>query len=98
VYGLTNICKNCRNVRVVSHRRNLTIEELQNLFKVQKDLCAICKIHKSLNAKGLAVDHDHKTGKIRGLLCTNCNNGLGRFKENIEFLEKAIKYLKGEIK
>ena len=98
VFGLANICKNCRNEHVVSHRRGLTVKELRNLFIVQKDLCAICKIHKSLSAKGLAVDHDHKTGIVRGLLCINCNNGLGRFKENIKFLENALQYLKGETK
>ena len=41
----------------------------------------------------LVVDHCHKTGKIRGLICDSCNVGLGRFKDNIDNLKNAIKYL-----
>ena len=44
----------------------------------------ICKLH---------IDHDHKTKKIRGLLCHKCNNGLGNFRDNIENLDRAKKYL-----
>jgi hypothetical protein len=44
--------------------------------------------------EALAVDHNHISGLVRGLLCRNCNNGLGQFKDNIETLEKAITYLK----
>jgi hypothetical protein len=43
--------------------------------------------------KELAIDHCHKTGKIRGLLCKNCNQGLGQFKDNIDLLLSAAKYL-----
>lgn len=42
----------------------------------------------------LSVDHCHETGKVRGVLCTNCNAGIGYFKDNIKYLKKAIKYLK----
>ncbi len=59
------------------------------LFEVQHGKCAICNKTKKL----LHVDHCHETGKVRGLLCYNCNNGLGRFKDNIEFLKTAINYL-----
>jgi hypothetical protein len=54
--------------------------------------CQICnKITSKMN-----LDHDHETGKFRGWLCPNCNSGIGRFGDNVENLEKAIKYLKGE--
>ena len=43
--------------------------------------------------KRLVVDHDHKTGKIRSLLCTLCNTGIGQFKDDVELLKLAIKYL-----
>lgn len=51
--------------------------------------CMICK-----GTKRLSIDHNHKTEKYRGLLCHNCNIGLGNFKDNVELLEKAIQYLK----
>lgn len=54
-----------------------------------RETCTICS-----EQIGLVVDHDHSTGLIRGLLCTNCNTGLGMFKDNIKILEAAIKYLK----
>jgi len=57
------------------------------------DVCVICE--KSCpSGRRLAVDHEHSTGTIRGLLCINCNKGLGNFKDNIELLEAAIQYLK----
>jgi hypothetical protein len=46
-----------------------------------------------LFTNGLHVDHDHKTGLIRGLLCTQCNPGIGYFQDSIERLQLAIKYL-----
>lgn len=57
--------------------------------------CAICgKLPGKTNGgRPLAVDHDHKTGRVRGLLCENCNNGLGRFKDNPAFLREAVGYL-----
>ena len=57
----------------------------------QDNLCAICKKESGWEA---AVDHCHNTGEIRGLLCRNCNLGLGGFKDNIETIRKAIKYVK----
>lgn len=64
------------------------------LFIAQKGKCAICKEHQSKIKKKLCVDHDHSTGKIRGLLCGKCNTGLGFFKDRIENLSGAILYLK----
>lgn len=64
------------------------------LFVVQKGKCAICKAHQSKIKKKLCVDHDHTTGKVRGLLCGKCNTGLGFFKDRIENLSGAILYLK----
>lgn len=46
-------------------------------------------------SRTLSVDHCHETGKIRGLLCSHCNQGLGHFKHNHELLMQAIQYLKG---
>lgn len=93
-HGVTEYCKKCRNLRIVSKRYNLTEQEFLNLFETRNYKCDICGTSKDENKKGLAVDHCHKTGKIRGLLCGNCNNGIGRFKDNIQILENAVKYLK----
>jgi len=56
----------------------------------QENLCAICLSFKFV----LDVDHDHKTGKVRGLLCGHCNRGLGLFMDNPLLLKEALNYLK----
>lgn len=76
----------------------MTLAEYDMLFEQQNGICAICKnpetsCHQSGKIKDLAVDHDHKSGKIRGLLCSSCNMGLGKFKENAEYLRGAIAYI-----
>lgn len=74
---------------------NITLEEYNILSVKQKHVCYICNNPETLETlKYLSVDHCHKTGLIRGLLCSKCNRGLGCFRDNIYFLEKAIKYLK----
>lgn len=78
----------------------VTLEEYNIMYKNQNKACAIClkpetKIFsKTGKVCDLAVDHCHKTGKVRGLLCWNCNTSLGKFKDSVENLERAIKYLK----
>jgi len=78
----------------------MTLEEYNLLLEKQDNKCAICKqpetsIHnKTKQVKQLAVDHDHNTGKIRGLLCERCNTTLGKMEENMEYLESMISYLK----
>lgn len=68
----------------------VTPEQFEKLLSLQNRACAICHVEFTQTPD---IDHDHKTGIVRGLLCTNCNNGLGRFKDNVEALESAIKYL-----
>lgn len=63
------------------------------LFQQQNGCCAICGKHQSKLSQVLGVDHNHITGKIRGLLCKRCNVGLGNFEENINSLQGAINYL-----
>jgi hypothetical protein len=72
---------------------NLSLEGYNKLFQVQSGCCAICKRHQSEFKKALCVDHDHKTGKIRGLLCQKCNQGLGLFNDNVLLLREAILFL-----
>lgn len=72
----------------------LTPEGYIRLLELQNYKCKICGIPHHENNRKLAVDHCHKTNKIRGLLCKKCNGGLGIFDDKIESLEKAIDYLK----
>lgn len=64
-------------------------------FMLQKQnyVCAICK-NKCTSGKALAIDHDHESMEVRGLLCGNCNRGLGLFKDKSSILYEAYKYLK----
>ncbi len=72
----------------------ITKEEYDSMFNKQNGCCRICGKHQNEFSKALAVDHDHATKKIRGLLCSNCNKGLGFFNDDINKLSIAINYLK----
>jgi hypothetical protein len=64
------------------------------MLKEQGGVCKICGTDKPWSRSGkFTIDHDHATGRVRGLLCHNCNLGLGKFKDSIEFLRKAMEYL-----
>jgi len=71
---------------------NLSIKEYNELLTIQSGVCAICG--NPPNGKYLNVDHDHSTGKVRGLLCQSCNVILGCANDSIETLLQAIEYLK----
>lgn len=75
----------------------LTINEYDIMFEAQKGVCATCgKEETAKNQYGvvrLAVDHNHKTGKIRGLLCARCNRSIGLLNEDISTLLNIIRYL-----
>jgi hypothetical protein len=71
----------------------ITIEIYNQQFETQNGCCAICGKHQSLLKKSLAVDHNHVTGKIRKLLCNNCNILLGMAEDSPALLENAITYL-----
>lgn len=74
-------------------RYGITVDDYNKMLISQNYRCAICG-EKQLNNKKLAVDHCHKTGKVRGLLCRNCNIGIGMLNDNPESLLKAYKYIK----
>ncbi len=76
----------------------MTLEEYEQMLIDQDYKCKICKnmedaYHQHGKLKRLSIDHDHSTGKIRGLLCTRCNTAIGLLKDSIGLLESAIKYL-----
>jgi len=78
---------------------SMSIEEYDSKALSQGGVCAICKRPETRTDPrtgqvwALSVDHDHRTGKNRGLLCSRCNCGLGNFNENKDFLSRAIAYL-----
>lgn len=105
--GLNQECKPCSKLSHDKQREKgltrwydmkkkfgISKEEYLNLLEKQDYKCAICgKAHSEEKGKRLFVDHCHDTGKIRGLLCSACNVGLGHFRDSAEIIEKAIKYV-----
>lgn len=80
-----------RKIYNICRRYGISVEEYNRLQELQSYKCLICE--REGNNRILSVDHDHTTGKVRGLLCNNCNIALGIFKEDIPIMKKAIKYL-----
>lgn len=78
----------------------VSLEWYENTLREQNNVCAICKQLETTIIRGkliaMSVDHSHDTGKVRGLLCTQCNRGLGLFKDNLEVLQSAISYLRNK--
>lgn len=72
---------------------DITVDRYKGLLVEQQNRCKICGIDGTGLKKALAPDHDHKTGVVRGLLCCNCNQGLGRFHDSPTKLAAAIAYL-----
>lgn len=79
-----------RQIRLERRNRRDAIKILR-----LRGFCFICGITQDKLKRGLCVDHDHKTGKIRGLLCSPCNFILGFAKDEIEILTNAVAYLNG---
>lgn len=72
-------------------RYNLTPEQVEEMAA---NGCGICGTHEwNGRHKRPHVDHDHKTGKVRGILCSECNTGLGKFKDDLTLLRRAMDYL-----
>ena len=108
--GFSYWCKTCstkyrvsplgKKSRQLSRRKqllkqyDLTTKQYNEMFQKQQGCCAICEAHQSKLNRRLFVDHNHKTGKIRGLLCMSCNIFLGHLEKNNTLLNRALKYLK----
>jgi hypothetical protein len=72
------------------------LEQYKSILQEQNQVCAIClnpNTNGRKNSNNLYVDHDHNTGKVRGLLCSNCNRMLGLVGDNISTLFNAVSYL-----
>lgn len=96
----TNILN--KNYTLRKDKVQFSKKEYHEMLTRQNNVCFICKKEETSKSNGkksdairrLSIDHCHSTKKIRGLLCSFCNKGLGHFKDSIELLESAIKYLK----
>ena len=107
--GYTSQCKSCRKKyttkRTKNYMRNydlkksygITLDDYNSMLSKQNGCCFICETHvDDINTgrkKNLCVDHCHKTNEVRGLLCDNCNRGIGLLRDSKELLKRAIKYL-----
>jgi hypothetical protein len=92
--------KNTKKFKSYTLKRDfgITLEQYETTLELQNGLCKLCNepektFHQSGKLKDLAVDHDHLTGKIRGLLCWVCNTGIGKLKDSPELLRKAANYI-----
>jgi len=100
-YNALPRCKPCnsvwKNKAHLKRKYGLEWEEYVAMLDRQKGKCFLCGSDGSGKDGKFVVDHDHDTGEVRGLLCWNCNVGLGLFKEDTELLARAIKYVNREI-
>ena len=71
----------------------ITIDDYETLLEKQKGLCAICGKSNNGARKYFTIDHDHETKKVRGLLCNQCNTGIGMLGDSAEIVIKAAAYL-----
>jgi hypothetical protein len=83
----------------IKRQYKLSVSEYQEMLNGQNGACAICgkpetRKTKSGKVRALSVDHDHKTGRVRGLLCISCNSSIGYAYDDVGILEHAIAYLK----
>lgn len=79
--------------RILLSSFGITLDQFNAMNDAQGGLCAICKRPPITKASRLSVDHCHETGKVRGLLCTRCNTGIGMLNDSIEYVESALIYL-----
>ena len=91
-YPITE-CKNCALDRLRHKTYGLTGEEYRAMSEAQGGVCLFCLRPPKPPRNNLDVDHDHVTGKVRGLLCSGCNRMLGRVSDNPEILRRALAYL-----
>ena len=101
--GRHTYCKPCHNARTKAYKQRthggeknyllrlrygVSREEIDRLLTEQQGFCAICRA-----AEPKHVDHCHDSSEVRGLLCLNCNQGIGRFEDDVSTLRRAIAYL-----
>lgn len=95
-YYLRNKDRILKRTSSYARRRkyNLSSEDISFKLEQQNNQCLICDTKLNLSGPNTHVDHDHSSGKVRGILCKMCNNGLGHFKDDCDLLNRAIQYLR----
>lgn len=99
--GLAYWCKECKDFWSADRRRGYYMKKrgcaytnnYGEILNKQDGRCAICGANQAVSKRAFNMDHNHKTGKVRGVLCASCNNGLGLFKDDPVLLLKAAEYL-----
>ena len=84
-------CAVCRKIEQDIRRYGLTITQYYDMVKQQNGLCNICGVDRCNTGRRYAVDHDHATGRVRGLLCFDCNTRLGWYDRNKEAIDRHVK-------
>lgn len=97
--GLSSLCRSCKRDIWYEYEFGITKAEYDAIASRQGGRCAVCHNpevakHSNGDVKLLAVDHNHETGMVRGLLCSQCNRGLGMFADSPDILRSALAYLK----
>jgi hypothetical protein len=103
-FGFKQPCKKCNResqrenkrkakIREKLKRRGITESEFKAMLDAQNHACAICRAPASDQKKSLHIDHDHKTGKVRGLLCSHCNFMIGHALDSSKRLLAGAAYL-----
>ncbi len=90
--GTGTYCNPCHMKRTRKTRYGLTEPERQEMLARQNHTCALCP--RDLKKHTACVDHDHETGRIRGILCVQCNSALGKLGDSSERLERALAYVR----
>lgn len=90
-------CNDCRWLIRRCQNHGITLEDFHRMYESQRGLCAICGQPQTRVCRGkvlpLYIDHDHKTGRARGLLCAPCNTAIGLLEEDPERFQKALAYM-----
>lgn len=85
--------KDINKLKRIKAEYGLSPSIVEQIWNEQNRQCAICKEYIELWSKNTHIDHNHETGRVRGLLCLSCNTGLGHFKDNPNLLREAAAYL-----
>ena len=78
---------------IIRRTYGITLQQYNQMLEDQNGVCAICGKADEVEGRRMAIDHNHDTGEVRGLLCGTCNRGLGNFQDSIDMLKKATDYL-----